>query len=373
MVLSEAQSPAPGDPLRKGLTHALGFWAIAAPLWVLIGAALRHKFALDFHYAYLPAAHAVLHSSSPYPTAYVPAVIGHDPFVYPPLSAYLLGPLSLLPTVAAEVIMAGLVATAVPATLYVLGIRDWRCYATAFLWWPTIISIQSANITLPIVLGVALVWRYRDRRWVPALATGLLVALKLFFCPLLVWLVATRRYRSALLGAGASLLFVFAPWAGLGFGGLRQYPHLLTSLSRVDGPGSYSFAALLHLALPLGWAVATGIQMVIGTGAVLLVIAVGRRRRERDAMALTVLAILLLTPLLEMQYFAMLLLIVCLYRRRLDVAWFVPLLTWGAATDGPGGSTLQLVHVLVVATATVVLAMHRWRPRSVGWRRLEPA
>ncbi|HJQ50056.1 MAG TPA: hypothetical protein VJ838_06065, partial [Gaiellaceae bacterium] len=162
-------------------------------------------------------------------------------------------------------------------------------------------------------------------------------------------------------------------WAGLGFGGLRQYPHLLTSLSRVDGPGSYSFAALLHLALPLGWAVATGIQMVIGTGAVLLVIAVGRRRRERDAMALTVLAILLLTPLLEMQYFAMLLLIVCLYRRRLDVAWFVPLLTWGAATDGPGGSTLQLVHVLVVATATVVLAMHRWRPRSVGWRRLEPA
>jgi hypothetical protein len=266
-----------------------------------------------------------------------------------------------------------LVTAAVPATMHVVGVRDWRCYAAAFLWWPTIISIQSANVTLPMVLGIALVWRYRDGRWIPAIATGLLLALKLFFCPILFWLVATRRYRTSLLSAGMSLLFVFVPWGGLGFDGLAEYPHLLTSLSRVDGPRSYSIAALLHLALPIGWTIASGVQLVLGAGAVLLVIAAGRKRRERDGMALTVIAILLLTPLLEMQYFAMLLLIVCLYRRRLDVAWFLPLLSWGAAANGPDGSTMQLIHVLVVAAATVVLAMHRCRPRAVGWRRLKPA
>jgi glycosyl transferase family 87 len=373
MPADEVPSVRAAEPLRRALAHALGFWAVAALLWVLIAAALRHKFALDFHYAYLPAAHAVLHGSSPYPTAYAPAVIGHDPFVYPPLTAYLLGPLSLLPPATAEVIMAVFVAAAVPATLLVLGIRDWRCYAAAFLWWPTIISIQSANVTLPMLFGFALVWRYRNQLVVPAVATGLLIALKLFFFPLLVWLVATRRYRTALLGAAASLLFVFAPWAGLGFAGLRAYPHLLTSLSHVVGPRTYSIAALLHRALPIGWTVATGLQMAIGIGVVLLVIAAGRRGRERDAIALTVIAILLLTPLLELQYFAMLLVLLCLYRNRLDVAWFVPLLMWGAPADGPGGSTLRLVYVLVVAGATVLLAVQRWRPRAFRWPRLRPA
>ncbi len=92
-----------------------------------------------------------------------------EPFIYPPLSAYLFVPFTLLPTVAAEVIIVALVIAAVPATLLVLGVRDWRCYAIAFLWWPTIIAIQTANVTLPLLLGLALVWRYRDRRVVAAL------------------------------------------------------------------------------------------------------------------------------------------------------------------------------------------------------------
>ena len=54
------------DPLRKALTHSVAFWAIAAPVWVLVGSAFQHRFALDFHHAFLPAAHAVLHGASPY-------------------------------------------------------------------------------------------------------------------------------------------------------------------------------------------------------------------------------------------------------------------------------------------------------------------
>ncbi len=41
--------PQQRDPLKKALTHGLAFWAIVAPLWVLVYAALGGKFALDFH------------------------------------------------------------------------------------------------------------------------------------------------------------------------------------------------------------------------------------------------------------------------------------------------------------------------------------
>ena len=222
-----------------------------------------------------------------------------------------------------------LVAATVPATLLVLGVRDWRCHAFAFLWFPTIFGIQTANVTLPLVLGLAVAWRYRDRRIVVALMTGLLIAVKLFFWPVLVWLVATRRYRSAALAAAASALLVVVPWAGIGFAGLRGYPHLVATVSRNEGPHSYSLAALLHLGLP-SWGAATAMETAIGVGVLVLVAALGRRGRERDAFALAIVAILVLTPLVEMHYLALLLVVVGLYRARFGAAWIVPLLIWGA-------------------------------------------
>src|SRR5438046_130563 len=83
-----------------------------------------------------------------------------------------------------------------------------------------------------VVVGLAVVWRYRDRRAVAALVPGLVVALKIFFWPLLIWLVATRRYRTAAFAALASVVLVVVPWAGIGFAGLRGYPHLLSTVSR---------------------------------------------------------------------------------------------------------------------------------------------
>ena len=279
------------EPLKKALTHGLAFWAIAAPLWVLVNSAFGGRFALDFHHAYLPAAHAVLHGASPY-SGSSSAVTAGEAFVYPPVSAFLLVPFTLLPLHAAELLATVLVAASVPATLLVLGVRDWRCHAIAFLWWPTIIAIQSANVTLLLLLGVALAWRFRDRPLVVAIATGLVVAVKPFFWPLLLWLAATRRYRSLALASVVSFVLVVVPWAGIGFAGLHGYPHLLTSVSRVDGARSYSVAALLHLVASTSWTVATTTETVIGAGLVLLVIAAGRRGRDRDAIALAVVAIL---------------------------------------------------------------------------------
>lgn len=357
-----ARTSVEADPLRKALKHSLAFWAVAAPVWVIVGAAFQHRFALDFHHAFLPATHAVLHGASPYSAIGSRALAQGTAFLYPPLTAYLLAPFTLLPVLPGEILAVVLVAATVPATLLVLGVRDWRCHAVAFLWWPTIIGIQTANVTLPLVLGLALIWRYRDRRAVAALATGLVIAVKLVFWPLLVWLVATRRYRTAALAAAASAVLVIVPWAGIGFAGLHGYSHMLSSVSGREGPRSYSVAALLNLVFP-NWSTATALETVIGALILVAVLVAARRGRDRDAMALTVLAILVLSPLVEMHYLALLLVVVGLYRRRLDAAWLAPLLIWGASANGPGGLALQNVHVLAVVAVTVFLAMSDWRPR----------
>src|ERR1700759_4181700 len=91
------------DPLRKALTHGLALWAIVAPLWILVGAALQHNLALDFHGAFLPSARAVLDGRSPYSSVGSHALSEGRAFLYPPLSAYLVAPFTLLPTPAAGV------------------------------------------------------------------------------------------------------------------------------------------------------------------------------------------------------------------------------------------------------------------------------
>ena len=365
-----ARTSGEADPLRKALKHSLAFWAVAAPVWVIVGAALQHRFALDFHHAFLPATHAVLHGASPYSAIGSRALAQGTAFLYPPLTAYLLSPFTLLPVLPGEILAVVLVAATVPATLLVLGVRDWRCHAIAFLWWPTIIGIQTANVTLPLVLGLALIWRYRDRRAVAALATGLVIAVKLVFWPILVWLVATRRYRTAALAAAASAVLILVPWAGIGFAGLHGYSQMLSSVSGREGPRSYSVAALLNLVFP-SWSTATALEAVIGAVVLAAVVVAARRGRDRDAMALTVLAILVLSPLVEMHYLALLLVVVGLYRRRLDAAWLAPLLIWGASANGPGGLAVQNVHVLAVVAVTVFLAMSDWRPRPFA-RALRP-
>lgn len=346
------------DPLKKALTHGLAFWAVVAPLWVLVNSALGGNFALDFRQAFLPAAHAVLHGHSPYSALGSRALAQGTAFLYPPLGAYLLAPFTVVPPAVAATIALALAASAVAATLLLLGVRDWRCYAIAFLWWPTIIGIQTVNFTLPMLVGLALAWRYRDRPVVAALVSGLLIALKLFFWPLLVWLVATRRYRTAALAALATGLLVILPWAGIGLAGLRGYPHLLSTVSSSEGPNSYSVAALLHAVVP-SWTAAVALETVVGAAMLALVFVAGRRGRDRDAFALAILAFLVLTPLLEMHYLAVLLVVVALYRKRFGVAWVAPLLIWGASAT-TAGSTIQVAHVLVAVALTVAFALSDW-------------
>jgi lysylphosphatidylglycerol synthetase-like protein (DUF2156 family) len=158
-------------------------------------------------------------------------------------------------------------------------------------------------------------------------------------------------------------VLIVVPWAGIGFAGLRGYPHLLSAVSSSEGPRSYSVAALLHSVIR-SWTAAVALETAIGAGVLLFAFVAGRRRRDRDAFALSIVAVLVLTPLLEMHYFAVLLVVVALYRREFGIAWVVPLLIWGASAT-VAGSTVQVVHVLVVAAATFVLAASHRPSRAV--------
>src|SRR4029079_17895688 len=110
-------------------------------------------------------------------------------------------------------------------------------------------------------------------------------------------LCTPSRSWTAALAAAISGVLVLVPWAGIGFAGLRGYPHLLSSVSSSEGPRSYSVAALLHSMLP-SWTAATALGTLLGAVLLAVVLVAGRRGRDRDAFALSLVAVLVLSPLL---------------------------------------------------------------------------
>lgn len=342
---------------RRAGTHSLIVWPLVAVGWVLVVGLRRHAVAYDFMHAYLPAARAVLAGHSPYPAATVTAFTSRTAFIYPPLTAYLAAPFTVLPPLVAEGLVSLLAIAGVVAILLLLGVRDWRCYTIPFLWVPTYSAIQTGNVTLLLAVGLALVWRYRDRATAVAVVTGSLIALKLFLWPLLVWLVATRRLRAAGGGVVAGAILIFAPWAAIGFAGLAQYPHLLSVLSRVERGDGYTLAALL--AGGLSWRTAEWLGMAVGV--IVLAMSVwAARRDERRSFALTIAAVLLLTPIVGMHYFVFLLVVLGLCAPQFGWAWAVPLFFWLAPQVG-NGAGWQTATALAVAAGTFALAVRARR------------
>ena len=85
--------------------------------------------------------------------------------------------------------------------LDLLGVRDWRCYGLALLTAPVVDTVSLGAISSMLLLGVALAWRYRDRPFVAGAVTAVTAVAKVFVWPLFVWLLATRRFRAALVAA----------------------------------------------------------------------------------------------------------------------------------------------------------------------------
>jgi alpha-1,2-mannosyltransferase len=253
---------------------------------------------------------------------------------------------------------------AVVLALRLLGVRDWRCYALALASLPMASSIMIGTLSPLLALGAAAAWRYRDRRYVVAIAIVAVVVTKIFLWPLLIWLVATRRFRTAvttiLLGIGVTL----GCWAILAFDGLREYPNGIGRIAGLVQEQSYSPFALFRL-LGLSTGSARVVVGALTLAALVAIVALARGRDgDRRSFVAALVVGLLASPIVWMHYLVLLVVPIALYRPRFGVAWVVPLGYWYLQGQENNGSAGNIVVMLVLSAAALGFAMSRDREQE---------
>ena len=262
-----------------------------------------------------------------------------NPAVYPPLFIVLSVPLALASSATAAWIWLAFLAATVAAALRILGVRDWRCYVVALTSPVVLQGLIWGNLTLFLLLPLALAWRYRDQAVPAGLAVGAAIAAKGFVFPLLAWLLMTRRFRAAAVAAATAAALVVLPWAVIGFDGFTDYPALMRELQDVYAVRSGSLASVFGGGLGVSAGTAVALATVVS---VLLVVAaylfVGVEDGDRRAFALVVAACLLASPIVWSDYGALLFVPVALTWPRLAPAWLFSYLCWLAEfLPKPGG------------------------------------
>ena len=293
-------------------------------------------------------------------------VTGHSPypFVYPAPAAFLMVPFGLLPWKVAVAAFSLFVTGALFLTLRLLGVRDWRCYGAACASAPFVGTIAVGTLSAFLALCAALAWRYRDRRWIVAIAIVGAVATKIFLWPLVVWLVATRRFRSAATTVLLGIATVFGFWGAIGFSGLTGYVHFMRHVAGLELGRSYSsFAFFSSLGASDGSARLAVVALTLIGIVAILAIARGADGDRRSFVAAIAVA-LLVSPIVWLHYMILLYVVVALYRRRLSVAWLIPSLYWILPGEDSHGSTAVIVRMWLVTGLTVVFALFPSRRRA---------
>ena len=352
-----------------GLALLLCFWVPALLTVVRLVATVReHAFAFDFHNYYWPTGRDVLHGHSPFPPPTPDAVSLTHTYPagpYPAPVAVLFAPFGLLPVWLADVVFTAILITSLLFALHLVGVRDWRCYGAAFLWAPVAFGIQTANLTLLLLLGLAVLWRVRHRVVASAVVVGALVSLKLFLWPLVVWLLATRRYAAAAWSLVVAVGITLVTWGMLEFAGFQDYPRVARIFARYYETSSYTpFAFLVKLGVPTPWARGGGLALGVAALAAVFV-AARRNRSETTSFTVAVAAALLWTPIVWLHYFALLLVPLAVLNPAFSPAWLLPAILW-ACPVGAAPSAWKLALPLVVCALVLLVAPHdRWRPRAI--------
>jgi alpha-1,2-mannosyltransferase len=357
-------SRTPRESSRAGLlTAALVFVAVVWTLGLVGMSIAEGLLGWDVRFAYLPAADAVLDGRSPYPALDDPILLDQKGYVYPPQLLYAVLPLTPLPDAVVGALVAACLIALVVLTLRILGVTDLRCYAAAFLWMPTMSGVLLANVSIPLAFAAAVIWRYRDEVWPPAVALGLTVSSKLLFWPLFVWTVVTGRLRATAWAIAIGVGVTLAAWAAIGFDGLTGYPDLLRRLSEIQSENSYSFVGIAHtLGLP-GWA---GQAMMLVSGGALVVFCVVFARRGDDFRSFTSAlgASLALSPIVWLHYLVVLLVPMAIARPRFSAVWLLPVLLWTSPKPGYAEG-IQTFFPAIAAAILLVLLLARPRPARV--------
>jgi hypothetical protein len=363
--------------LLQGVCRAVAVVGAGAFVAWLVANAVRPASSLsgygwDFGAMYA-AGHAFLHLHSPYVAPSLANLTSGENFVYPPPIAALFAPLSLLPYPVATVVFIVASGVLFGAALRLLGIRDWRCYAAAFLSMPLQSGLKLGTLSPLLAFLLALVWRYRDRTSVAAPALGLLVVSKLFLWPVALLFLLTRRFRTFWLAATGSVAAVFLSALPLGPGVLTSFPKLLDAVSHFESRFSFSpYATAMMLGLPS--AAAAGVAVLLG-GTLLIAAARSAQTDESRAFRTLVVASLVFSPLVWWHYLAIIFVPLALWRPRFSPLWLLSAWAFGQGFGfGHGAFLVTSLCVLIVIPFQAGLvelpglrqSVARWLPREAA-------
>ncbi len=335
---------------------------LAAVGSLVLGVFLLHELALFWHLLpgsmfdyeiFRKAGAAVLNGQSPWHI---------DGFIYPATAAVAFVPFGALSATTGGFIFVVLIAGALVAALWILGVRDWRCYAIAFLVTPGEMSVITGTLSGVCALLAAAIYRYRDGGLRPVAALAVALATKVFLWPLGVWLVATRRARTAAMAGAAMLFFLGVSWSVMGTSIFASYRDSVGP-ARHLAEASYSPFALAR-ALGASSGLATAVVALIGLG-----ILAGCRliRDERVTFTLAVLAALVLSPVVWIHYLVLLYVPIAIARPRLSALWFAPALYAPIGLKAHAdGSLIRIGLVLAVTSLIFWLVMRALKPSPLA-------
>jgi hypothetical protein len=306
------------------------------------------------------AGRAVLHGHSPYVHPTLRLLAANDRFVYPTPFALPFVPFAVVPERVGAVVFLVLSVAAILASVWLLGIRDWRCYGASLLGIPAFGALGVGSIGPFLLLLCALGWRFRNRT-VAGVPLALAAAAKLFLWPVVVWLLVTRRYR-AFAASLATLGAIVALWAAIDPGGMRRYPQTVRLLNDVQRWKSYSVQSLLvslHVRVTTSEVVAAMVAI-----AVVIVVVLLRRRGDDVSFAAAVVGAVIATPILWNHYLVLLLAPIAIARPRLAPLWLLPLVLWVTPHPEAAGAVWRIVLVLAVVGVVAVRTARRTVPRD---------
>jgi alpha-1,2-mannosyltransferase len=345
-------------PLLTRLGTRFLFILVPAGLLAMALAPIGENYAFDFRVFY-DAGHAFLNGQSPYPEQSAAVIASKQNFLYPAPIAALFAPFSLLPFGLAAALFALLVAAAPIVMLWILGVRDWRCYGAVYLGLPLVLSVALGTISTFLALGVAVLWKYRDRPVVAAPVLALLVVSKLFLWPLGLWFLVTQRSRTAFAAAGIGAIASLLAWWHVGLDTLSVYPDLLRLVAEVEQADSFSPTSL---GIALGISAETAQFASMALGLLLFAAVAARRSLRNDDLTMLVVALaaaLICSPIVWAHYLVVLFVPLAIARPRIGLIWLATFwmtpdnLQYGSETAGTIATVLGLVAIAAVLVTSV--------------------
>ncbi len=317
----------------------------------------------DFRVFYDASRH-YLAGESPYPGHTLAALADKQQFVYPAPMAALLVPLAVLPYSLALGIWLTVSVAAFAVALRLLGVKDWRCVGALFLLLPVQYSVRLGTLMPILTLLLAVLWRYRERRIVAAVVTAVLAVSKLFLFPLLIWLVVTRRFKTAAIACAVSAGMCLLAWLPLGISSIGAYASLVHTLSRYEQTFSLSVTSLA-LASGLSAGQAMLVAVILGVALIAWAAAAGRSN-DFLAFRLALAASFVLSPIVWDHYYVLLAVPLALRWPRLSGVWFLAMwvnLDTEAMTNAVPWIVLALL--VMVVQLDLVPPLRRWASTRV--------